>query len=81
MSDAWFKPKRYGIGVAPATWRGWAALLGILIVNAIGMALLDAIDAPKMWSVLLNIVVLGIILWMCIAKSEGEWRWRWGDKE
>jgi len=28
----WFKPNSGGIGVHPATWQGWAILIGIIAV-------------------------------------------------
>jgi hypothetical protein len=26
--DAWFRPKRYGLGWTPANWKGWVVTLG-----------------------------------------------------
>jgi hypothetical protein len=44
-SSYWFKRKRYGWGFTPATWQGWAVVLGYLIVViALVPAFLDAPD-------------------------------------
>lgn len=71
----WFAPKLYGYGATPVTWQGWAMIV-VFALLACAVALLAAQDAPVMFALLGPLVVSFILL--CRAKTDGEWRWRWG---
>jgi hypothetical protein len=84
---AWFKPRRYGYGAAPVTWQGWALVVGfvaavfVLIWATIGFNS----NARTTGDVVLYLVgaavlVAGLVI-ISKRKTDGEWRWRWGDKE
>lgn len=73
----WFKPKRHGLGAVPVTWQGWLAT-ALMIVPAVLLANLAKHGRPA-FLVLLVPLVLGF-LWLCWAKTDGGWHWRWGDK-
>lgn len=73
----WFAQKRYGWGVVPATWQGWALVLGLLLVAG-GIARLAERSALYQ---LLFLPVFGSFLWICWLKTDGGWRWRWGDRD
>lgn len=90
MGAYWFRPKRYGHGAAPANWKGWAAIAGymaatglILWPRILALALSGAPPDPTgivTSMVILAIATLGFI-WLCKVKTDGEWKWRWGDKD
>jgi uncharacterized membrane protein YbhN (UPF0104 family) len=83
MSTYWFRPKRYGYGATPVTWQGWLVTLGsvVVIVGAAGLVAVFGRNTP---GALLGLVVFeaSAIVLLCLisaAKTEGEWRWRWGS--
>ena len=83
MSEFWFKPKRYGYGATPVTWQGWAVTLGtVLAMVAVSLSL--RLTAKGLWALVALFVfdaaavsVLGIVSY---RKTEGGWRWHWGDR-
>jgi len=86
MTEYWFRPKRYGYGATPINWKGWlfsfiaSALLVVLLMT---MALPVAGGRPE-WEVVLGwALVAGVsaAFWQFSkARTDGEWRWRWGDE-
>jgi len=83
MTTYWFRPKRYGYGATPTTWQGWALTLGTVLVmvavslylrlterNDWGLAVMFAVDA----------LALAFLFVVTRRKTEGEFRWRWGDR-
>jgi len=89
MTDYWFVPKSYGYGATPVTWQGWAvtlAAVAILVGSTLLMVVLPAAShsGPSFPVVLvwaaLQAVVVGALLAITRAKTDGAWRWRWGGK-
>lgn len=76
--DAWFRPKRFGLGVSPATWQGWVATL-IVVTLGIAVAMLARRFGSAFLALLIPVTVIFIAL--CIAKTEGGMRWRWGRED
>lgn len=74
----WFAQKRYGWGFVPATWQGWALILGVLAVAG-GIQKLAEQRSPLYH--LLFLPLFGGALWLCWLKTDGGWGWRWGDRE
>ena len=76
--DAWFAPKRYGIGSGlPLRWQGWALMLSyVALVMGVGLALM-----PRLPLVFAAIVIAATIVVVVIAArhTRGGWRWRWGE--
>jgi hypothetical protein len=81
----WFRPRRYGYGAAPATWEGWVVTLGVAAVvigSIVAMELLvdpSNFTAWMVWAV----VIAGVTFWFVRTareRTDGEWRWRWGDR-
>jgi hypothetical protein len=85
MTRYWFRPKRYGYGATPATWEGWVvtlAVTGIVIGSVVGMELLvDRSDftAWIVWALAIGAVTVWFVR-MVRERTDGEWRWRWGDR-
>ena len=90
MSDFWFRPKTYGYGATPANWKGWVAVLLTVAVTAVATVVLivspqisGAPPAPAQvaeWAAIVAVTVAGLVV-LSRAKTEGEWKWRWGDKD
>ncbi len=90
MTEYWFKPKTYGYGATPSNWKGWTATLGFIAVSL--LITLPFIVLPVLsghqpsaaglvsYFVLLGLGVLGFVR-LCRAKTDGIWRWRWGDDQ
>ena len=90
MSDYWFKPRRYGYGATPQNWQGWAFTLAFFIILMAFVFLPQALK--QIWGA--DIGIPGLIAWLLIvggatfaftrvarAKTDGEWRWRWGERD
>jgi hypothetical protein len=80
MTTYWFKPKRYGYGATPTTWQGWAMTLGTVFVM-VAVSLYLRLTEQNLWA-LLAFDVLALVTLAVISrnKTDGEWRWRWGDR-
>jgi hypothetical protein len=74
----WFKPKKFGWGAVPVTWQAWLAT-ALMVAGAATLANLAEHGRPAFLA-LLAPLVLGF-LWLCWAKTDGGWRWRWGDSD
>jgi hypothetical protein len=84
MHRYWFKAKRHGIGAIPATWEGWAlaalAIVAILVERqAIPPHLTDP-QAGDAAALLAQAATAAAALLLCRLKTEGGWRWRWGER-
>ena len=88
MSEFWFKPKTYGYGVAPSNWKGWALILGVVLTSfaLAGVLLMPeamADVAPSSGRLILFAVLeallMGGFLYVSRKKTDGDWRWRWGN--
>jgi hypothetical protein len=86
MIEYWFRPKRYGYGATPTNWKGWASTSAFAAVLAVLMMtmVLPVAGGRPVWEVLLGwVLVAGVTAVFCQfakARTNGEWRWRWGDK-
>jgi hypothetical protein len=87
MSSGWFVPKSHGYGATPANWKGWAATFGFIAVLA-GLSLLalgwqpDPATGPDttrivVWA-LAVVALTAAFVALARAKTDGQWRWRWG---
>lgn len=81
MKKLWFKRKTYGWGWTPATWEGWAVLLGFFILIGLNYwRLFDPSNEadflvyflPQTWLLLL------ILILVCYKTGEKP-RWQWGE--
>ena len=84
MTTYWFRPKRYGYGATPTTWQGWAVIAAFVLVMVTTTSRLAVTGAASPWfwiAVVVDVVALGALVIVCRNKTDGEWRWRWGDKD
>lgn len=84
--DYWFKPKRYGFGATPSNWKGWAFTIGfVVLLVALTPVLIPPVHSNEQPHVLAfvgaSIVLLALFLFVTWRKTEGGWRWRWGDDD
>jgi hypothetical protein len=73
----WFRAKSHGWGAGlPFKWQGW--LLLVAHVATLGGIALVLQDRPHL---LMPLVILAALAPMPLyaARTEGGWRWRWGD--
>ena len=73
----WFRPKLFGYGAVPVTWQGWTLTLALVV----GAAMIANVAQHRstIYAVLLAPLVVGF-LYLCWVKTDGEWRWRWGEE-
>ena len=85
MSRWWFRPKRYGYGATPCSWEGWAATLAVVIaVTAVAHwvpFLFHDAGVGVLAAVAIAALIIGLFVWLAWKKTEGGWRWRWGDED
>jgi LPXTG-motif cell wall-anchored protein len=83
VTQYWFKPKRYGYGATPATWQGWAVTLGTVLAMVGVNAGLPS-TGQHSWTLAavlgFDALALAFLFIVCRRKTEGELRWRWGDR-
>jgi len=74
-SKYWFKPKRYGYGAIPSSREGWIVTLIFIIITMYVAIRFEDDTLP-----FIIYLIIGIIIFITIAKkkTDGEWRWRWG---
>ncbi|MBI1360411.1 MAG: hypothetical protein GC155_09055 [Alphaproteobacteria bacterium] len=57
MRPQWFGPKRFGVGVGPRSWEGWA-VIAVLVAVAIGVKWLSL---PPGWAPGIRIACLPVL--------------------
>jgi hypothetical protein len=83
MTTYWFKQRQFGYGATPVTWQGWVITIGSVLVIAAATAWLTTLSAINPWfwvAVLIDAVVIIAILEIARRKTEGGWRWHWGNE-
>ena len=85
MTRYWFKPKRYGYGATPVTWEGWAVTgAGVAIVVIACLWLLSELGAVGLanWLAFIAVAVVTVAALSIVSayKTDGVWRWRWGNE-
>jgi hypothetical protein len=83
MSTYWFKPKRYGYGATPNTWQGWALIVAVVLAM-VAVSLFLRLTERHYWALAVMLAfdaaALGALMFVSRRKTDGEWRWRWGDR-
>jgi hypothetical protein len=83
MPTFWFKPKRYGYGATPVTWQGWVITAASAIAIIVAAFLLLGHEASLAAWGAFWVITAAITAAVCVIswrKTDGEWRWRWGDR-
>ncbi len=79
---SWFRPKRFGYGATPVTWEGWALTLGSAAIIAGSIVVMNMwvnrsnFIAWMIWAAI-ALIVVGVVVKVSRAKTDGDWRWRW----
>ena len=76
MKKPWFGAKRYGYGLSPVSWEGWA-VTAVWVAAMAGCARLLA-PYGRGWT--LGALMLALLVYLVIVglTSDGKpWRWRW----
>jgi hypothetical protein len=87
MSQYWFKPRMYGYGATPTTWKGWVAV-AVYLTSVLALTLslvtwpVEMSASAKAWQVatwamMVALLTVGVIRFTR-AKTDGQWRSRWG---
>jgi hypothetical protein len=83
MNSYWFRQRRYGLGAVPANWKGWAFVAAYILLLVWAMTSLTAgahASQPRPLAALgVSIAATLIFVYVCWRKTEGGWRWRWGE--
>ena len=83
MTEYWFKPKRYGYGATPVTWQGWVVTLGTVLAM-LAVSLYLRLTAKSLWALaallMFDAAAVSALVIVSYRKTDGEWRWRWGDR-
>ncbi len=88
--DFWYKPKTHGYGAYPTNWKGWVLIAAYIVAIPVVMSPLVVEPAlnnqpPTIAGVALSLAALAVVTWIFLravrAKTDGEWRWRWGDRK
>jgi hypothetical protein len=75
----WFRPKRFGYGATPITWEGWlVTFVSALLIVAAGYLMVTG-HGPQGAAAIVVIMIATIVI--SKAKTEGGWKWRWGDRQ
>ena len=81
----WFAPKRYGYGAGlPISWEGWLVLAVYLLIvcgAAFALPLITPIAESVAAIAVITIVATIVLLIICVRKTRGGWRWRWGGQD
>ena len=82
MTTYWFKPKRYGYGATPTTWQGWALTLGTVAVM-VAVSFYLRLTSTSYWAlaglISFDVIALGFLAVVSSLKTDGGFRWRWGN--
>lgn len=77
----WFKPKRFGYGAYPTSWEGWLVVIIFLFLIISIASYHEKTNYENYLSFILELVVIGVLLaFLSAKKTDGEWKWRWGNK-
>lgn len=78
MGKPWFRVKRYGFGAGlPCSWEGWAVFIGFLAIVIISGVLFT--DSRPMLHLGIVLASTAIVIVVSRLKSDGPWKWRWGQ--
>ncbi|MGB5077885.1 MAG: hypothetical protein WBO17_10435 [Sphingorhabdus sp.] len=79
----WFRTRRYGYGAGlPFKWQGWATVgLYLLALAGIGLLSKQGSAFPRAMAFALFLGTTALFIAICRHRTEGGWKWRWGDRD
>jgi hypothetical protein len=83
MGEPWFKPRSFGYGATPITWQGWVITIATMAIVVFSSLLIPVLAAGTLWvfsAIVIDVVAVVGLLVVSRGKTEGEWRWRWGNE-
>lgn len=76
----WFRAKQYGWGWYPATWEGWAVMIGFILL-VFGIAYAFSPENPANVAPFLGSIFVSVAALMALCYRTGEKpEWRWDNK-
>jgi len=80
----------YGYDTQPLNWKGWMSVLvyvAVVMSFTVPLTILPPLSEPEragddvaIWLVLMVVATLTFFR-LCWVKTDGQWRWRWGQSE
>ena len=83
MGEPWFKPRSFGYGATPITWQGWVITIAGMAIVVFSSLLIPVLAVGTLWvfsAIVIDVVVVVGLLIVSRSKTEGDWRWRWGNE-
>lgn len=81
MRDPWFVVKRYGLGLSPKGWKGWACTAAFVVLFTLAVVEVQRTRASIPALAAAAVVALGFALVMLFTSDGKPWRWRWGGND
>jgi len=81
MRTPWFVVKRYGLGLSPNGWKGWACTAVFIVLFTAATIAVQRSHASPVTLAALAFVVLGFTLAILLTSDGKAWRWRWGKDD
>ncbi|MEY4670996.1 MAG: hypothetical protein RLZZ415_875 [Pseudomonadota bacterium] len=81
--EPWFAAKRYGYGAGlPITWQGWAVMAGYLAIMAV-VIWLDSQSDGRVKAIGFGLFLGATAIFVSLVRkrTEGGWKWRWGNRD
>ncbi|HZZ67939.1 MAG TPA: hypothetical protein VFE18_07180 [Phenylobacterium sp.] len=81
MKAPWFVVKRYGFGLSPSGWKGWACTAVFIVLVTLATVGVQRSRASAVSLATLAFVVLAFTLVMLLTSDGKPWRWRRGGDD
>ena len=80
-ASKWFKPKRYGYGNVPSSWQGWGITIAFVLFVVSVSLLAERGAISDLAAVGIVLAITAPFIWFVRGRTDGEWRWRWGERD
>lgn len=82
MPKPWFGPKRYGVGLSPVSWEGWALTAAYVAALAAAAGVLPRAFADPLIggaAGVVGVLLASVAFFSTVARrSASDIHWRWG---
>jgi hypothetical protein len=77
----WFATRRYGYGAGrPIAWQGWLLILSyVSLLAGLGVLATKAKQAAPLPIAIVLLIATTAFLEISRRRTQGGWRWRWGE--